>query len=198
MSQGQSLSRGRFAADVALAVVLTLFILGATGRTPPDAGEKSLDWLAYTCIVVAGGSLALRRRVPLAVVTAVTGALLVYTASDYVGGTVYVTGLVALYSLATQRPRRLAFAIAALLAFSLLIVAVAVDRWESLIHLLLLGYSAAAVFLGTRCAAAVSISPALWSGPVISRRRGKRRPVDASPRSGCGSRRISTTASPIP
>jgi signal transduction histidine kinase len=148
MSEGQSLSRRRFAADAALAVALTLFILGTTGRIPPEAGEKSLDWLAYACIVVAGGSLAFRRRGPLAVVTAVMGALLVYTASDYVGGTVYVTALVAIYSLATQRPRRLAFAMAALLALSLLLVAVAVDRWESLIHLLFVGYSAAAVFLG--------------------------------------------------
>jgi signal transduction histidine kinase len=154
MSQGQSLSRERFAADVALAVALTLFILGATSRIPPDAGDKSLDWLAYACIVVAGGSLAFRRRGPLAVVTAVTGALLVYTASDYVGGSVppwtgfYVTAPVALYSLATQRPRRLAFAMAALLALSLLFVAVAAGRWEWLTYSLFVGWSAAAVFLG--------------------------------------------------
>jgi signal transduction histidine kinase len=148
MSQVQSLSRGRFGADVALAAVLTLFILGSTSRFPPEAGREPLDWLAYACIVVAGGSLAFRRRRPLAVVAAVTGALLVYTASAYVGGPVYVTALVALYSLAAQRPRRFAFAMAALVALSLLLVAAAVDRWESLIHLLFVGYSAAAVFLG--------------------------------------------------
>lgn len=148
MSQVQGLSRGGVAADAALAAVLTLFILGSTRRIPPEAGREPLDWLAYACIVVAGGSLAFRRRSPLAVVAAVTAALLVYSASAYVGGPVYFTALVALYSLAAQRPRRFAFATAALVALLLLLVAVGTDLWERLIHLLFVGWSAAAVFLG--------------------------------------------------
>lgn len=148
MLQVRSLSRGRLAVDVALGVALTLFIFGATSQIRPEAGEESLDGLAYACIVVAGGSLAFRRKWPLSVLAAVAGALLVYLASGYVGGPVYVTALVALYSLAARGPRRFAFAMAALVALLLLLVALATGRWEWLIHLLFVGWSAAAVFLG--------------------------------------------------
>ena len=131
-----------------LAAVATVSILGATGQIAPTGDELSLDPLGYVCVVVAGGSLALRRRWPLVVVGAVTAALVVYLARGYPGGPVFVTSLVALYSLAVQRTRRFAFAVAASVAIVTIAVGMVAGSGGGLIHLVFAGWAAAAVFLG--------------------------------------------------
>ena len=116
-------------ADVALAVVLTASILAATSRLEPSGGERLVDGLGYGAVVVAGGALALRRRAPLTV-------------------TAVVTAFVALYTVASTRSRRQAFAVAAVAAAVLVGVGLVAHRGEGLIHLVFAGWAAASVFLG--------------------------------------------------
>lgn len=136
-------------ADLALAVVATVLVLGITGQIAPAGDERSLDALGYATMLVAGGALAFRRRWPVAVVGVVAGALVVYLGGGYVGGPVFATLFVALYSLAVQRPRRLGFPVAASVAVVLLVVGTVAGTGPGLLlHLVFVGWAAAAAFLG--------------------------------------------------
>ncbi len=138
----------RLVVDVVLAVLLTASIVAASSKIEPDGGERALDTLAYGLIVVGGGSLALRRRSPLTSVVVVGGALGVYAARDYVGGPIFVTAWLALYSLASAGNRRRSYGAAVGLAGSLIGVGVVGDTGSPLIHIVFVGWSAAAVLLG--------------------------------------------------
>jgi hypothetical protein len=100
---------GDQASDLAMGVLSAAAIVVATHRIEPSGGDRVLDALAYGCMVVAGASLAGRRRWPLAVVVVVSVASAVYLGRGYVGGPVFLTLFVSFYSLATGRGRRLAF-----------------------------------------------------------------------------------------
>jgi len=134
--------------DVALAVLLTASIVAASSQIEAEGSERALDAIAYGVIIVAGGSLALRRRSPLASVVIVGAALSVYLARDYTGGPIFVTAWLALYSLASAGNRRRAYAAAVGLAGTLILVGVVGDTGSPLIHLVFVGWSAAAVLLG--------------------------------------------------
>jgi signal transduction histidine kinase len=145
----RTLGRAQRVADPALAVVATVSILAITGQIAPTGGERGLDALGYATILAAGGALAFRHWWPVAVVGVVTGALAVYLGGRYVGGPVFATLFVALYSLAVQRRRRLALPMATLVAVLLLIVGTVADAGPGLLlHLVFVGWTAAAVFLG--------------------------------------------------
>lgn len=135
--------------DLALAAGVVAFVVGVTAQIEPSDGERGLDGLAYACMVAAGGALAGRRRWPLAVVAVVTGALAVYAGRGYLGGPVFVTLFMALYSLAAGRDRRLAFGAAAATAGVLVVVGELVGTGPGLVHLVFVGWAAAAVFLGS-------------------------------------------------
>lgn len=135
-------------ADVAVSVLLTIFIVAATSQIEPESGERAIDALAYGVIVLAGGSLTVRRRAPLVAVVAVGAALGVYLARDYVGGPIFGTAWLALYSLAAAGNRRRAFTAAATLAGSLIVVGLVGDTGSPLIHVVFVGWAAAAVLLG--------------------------------------------------
>ncbi|HEX2063457.1 MAG TPA: histidine kinase [Acidimicrobiales bacterium] len=139
---------GSAMADLALAAVLTASILAITSRLEPEAGERVVDGAGYGAVAVAGAVLVLRRRAPLAVTAVVTGALLFYVVRDYTGGPVFVTAFVALYTVASTRPRRQAFAVAAAAAAVLVGVGLVAHEGEGLVHLVFVGWTAAAVFLG--------------------------------------------------
>ena len=134
--------------DLALALLVTGSIAAVSGRIKPTGGDLPLDALAYGVIAVAGGSLAFRRRSPLGVVMVVTAALCVYLARGYVGGPVFVTALLALYSLATTGDRRRAVAAAAGTSALLVVVGVVAGTGSPLIHLVFVGWAASAVLLG--------------------------------------------------
>jgi signal transduction histidine kinase len=123
-------------------------VVATTSQIEPSGSERSLDALAYVCMVVAGGALAGRRRWPLPVVAVVTAALAVYLARDYPGGPVFVTLYVALYALATGRGRRTAFPVTAAAAGGLVVVGEVAGTGPGLMHLVFVGWAAAAVFLG--------------------------------------------------
>jgi len=134
--------------DIAVAVLLAVSVLLATAQIEPSAGDRSLDVLGYGVVVIACGALAARRRRPLAVVIVVTAALCIYLLRNYDGGPIFVTAWVALYSLASTGDRRRAFA-AAIASSALLIgIGLVADTGPGLIHLVFVGWAAAAVFLG--------------------------------------------------
>lgn len=135
-------------ADIALGLLAVVWIVAVTAQIEPSEGDRSLDALAYASMVVAGGALAARRRWPLAVVATVTTALAVYAGRSYPGGPVFVTLFVALYSVATSRDRRTAFGAAALAAGGLVVVSEVTGSGPGLVHLVFVGWAAAAVFLG--------------------------------------------------
>jgi signal transduction histidine kinase len=135
-------------ADVAVGVLAAASAVAITSQIEPDSGDRALDGLAYASMVVAGGALAGRRRWPLPVVAVVTAALAVYLGRGYPGGPVFVTLFVALYALAAGRGRRVAFPVAAISALGLVVVGEVAGTGPGAMHLIFVGWTAAAVFLG--------------------------------------------------
>jgi signal transduction histidine kinase len=135
--------------DVALAAIVVAFITAVGSHVNTTSADRELDALGYACMVVAGASLALRRRLPLTTVGIVTAALLTYMIVGYPGGPVYATLYFSLFSLAMIRERTLAFAAAAVSSGALLVVGVAVhEGTERLVHVVFVAWAAAAVLLG--------------------------------------------------
>ena len=135
-------------ADLLVAGLAAISVVATTSQIEPSGGDRPLDGLAYACMVVAGGALAGRRRWPLPVVGLVTAALAVYLARGYPGGPVFVTLYVALYAVATGLGRRVAFPAAAASAGGLVVVGEVAGTGPGAMHLVFVGWAAAAVFLG--------------------------------------------------
>ncbi|GAB3279031.1 sensor histidine kinase [Parasphingorhabdus pacifica] len=92
--------------DVALAIVLGTAILlitpfAARGEVPPHTAP---DWISTTLIVIAAASLVPRRFWPLVTLAGSVGSLAVYLALQYPPGPVFLTGVVAIYSVACMLP----------------------------------------------------------------------------------------------
>lgn len=136
------------AADALSAAVVVPWLVFVATQIEPGADNRAVDALGWACIVVAGGALALRRRQPLAVVVVVTAALAVHLGRGYPGGPVYLTLFVAIHSVAGAVDRRVAFAIAAVASSVLVVTGVVTHRGPGLAHLVFVGWTAAAVFLG--------------------------------------------------
>jgi signal transduction histidine kinase len=137
--------------DTLLAVAFVGFVISVTAtQIEPADSERPLDALAYALMVVAGGALALRRRFPVAVLAAVTIALVVYGARDYPGGPVYVAVYAAIYTVASMMERRRSFplAVAAMVALSIPGFFGGAGSDLGWIHLAYVGFAAAAVFAG--------------------------------------------------
>lgn len=140
--------RSPLIADGALAALLIATLVPIMSQFDPEDGDRGLDWLGYALIVLAAGVLAARRVAPLAVVAAVTVALCVYAGRDYVGGPVYLTDLVALYSLAATGNRRFAYTTALASSGALVLVGMTIGNSDAVFHPLFAGWAAASVFLG--------------------------------------------------
>jgi signal transduction histidine kinase len=135
--------------DVALATGAAIFVVSVTLGIESE-GERGVDALAVVVMLTASLSLAARQRAPRAVLAAVTAALVVYTVREYVGGPVYLTLAVALYSLASTRDRRdvlvpAATAVAVLVVAGLVTSAASEWTWHVVVFP---PWAAAAVFLG--------------------------------------------------
>jgi signal transduction histidine kinase len=129
-------------------VLATAFLVLATSHIAATGDERSLDVFAYALLVVAGGSVAVCRHWPKAVLGVVTAVLGLYILGRYPGGPIYVVGWVALFSLSWRTDRRTGLIGAALLCGVLSITSLVVAGGAPLLHLVFLGWSAAAVFLG--------------------------------------------------
>ncbi len=131
--------------DVLLPIPIIAVGMVGTSHISAESSERPVDALTYIVVGMAGGSLLARRRWPLATLLVVAAALAVYTAREYPGGPVYLTGPVALYSFATANERRVAYVAAG--AMTAMLMAVRLVTRPSLggDDLLLLAWAAAAV-----------------------------------------------------
>jgi signal transduction histidine kinase len=146
-----SSSRRSYALDALVALALTGGILAVTAKIASDQHDgRGLDVLGYAAIVVAGGALAWRRRWPVAVVAAVTLALVVYSVRDYPGGPVFVTSWVAIYTVATTSERRRSVPLAVAATVAIFVPGRLGGTGSELgaMHLLFASWAAVAVFLG--------------------------------------------------
>jgi signal transduction histidine kinase len=137
-----------WAPDLLGAALVTAFLILVSGRIEPGVDERALDPFGYALLVVAGGALALCRRRPGVVVGVITVVLGSYIVRRYGGGPVFLTGWVALFSLSWRTNRRRALVGAAALCGVLSAVSAVVEGNAPLLHLVFVGWSAAAVFLG--------------------------------------------------
>ena len=134
--------------DVARSLLVITFLVLVTRHIEPGTDDRSLDALGYALVVLAGGSLAVVRRWPWITFGIVTAVLATYIGREYAGGPVFGTGWIALFSLGYFARRRDAFLAAAVMSATLVLASVMVGRSEPLLHLVVVGWSAAAVFLG--------------------------------------------------
>jgi signal transduction histidine kinase len=143
-------ARQTWVVDGALAVLFTLAVLGISHRLGPDEHGRALDTLGYACIVVAGGSLTFRRRLPLTVLGVSSLAMVVYAARSYPGGPVYVAPVIAMYTLATLTPRRVwvPSVLVSVGAISIVGAIWANDTGTSWFHLVYFTWGIAAGFVG--------------------------------------------------
>ncbi len=86
------------------ALVLVAGLVSLTADPTPDHPTPT-DALAVVLVVVGFGAIALRRRLPVAVLGVVTLATIVYVVRDYPDNGLPVMALVALYTVASLRPR---------------------------------------------------------------------------------------------
>jgi signal transduction histidine kinase len=138
----------RWTLDVVAGGLATAFLVLTTSHFTITGDEVPLDAFAYVLLVVAGVSVGTCRHWPkltLAVVTVVLGS---YIVGRYPGGPIYVVGWVALFCLSWRTDRRTGLLGAALLCVVLSVTSVLVRGDAPLLHLVFLGWSAAAVFLG--------------------------------------------------
>ncbi|MGH2653122.1 MAG: sensor histidine kinase [Actinomycetota bacterium] len=102
---------GVFAAALAVVLTAVTYLASANqhGRRPFDAGTAIL-------VIAAAGTVALRRRYPVAVMVTVFGAILAYFALGYANGPIWIALIIA-YFTAVARGHRLAAAITAAAGF---------------------------------------------------------------------------------
>ena len=113
-SQRGAASGTSLIADAALAAGLAAVLtVGTYAASRHQAAHRPFDAGTIALVVVAAGTLALRRRHPVAVLTLVFGITLVYNVFGYASGPIWLT-LVIAYVTAVAGGHRLAAAIAAL------------------------------------------------------------------------------------
>ena len=138
--------------DAVLGVVAAAAVIAITRQIEPTGSERELDALAYVAMAAAGLALAVRRRYPRAILAVITVALIVFTRRLYLGGPIYLTMAVALYTLSVQaRTRReavvpAATAVAAMTLGGIVGVGGSIEwTWHAAVFP---GWAAAALFLG--------------------------------------------------
>src|SRR5688572_12251072 len=150
--------------DGVIAVLIGVAIAGVTYKIGPEQPERTLpDALAYVSIGVASVGLAVRRRWPMAGLAVVAAGVAVYAMREYAGGPIYLTPLLAMYSVAAAYERRKALAAIATVSGGLIVLAALIDiNAEGLVWALIqVGWSAAAFLLGQAQRARVEQQAAL-------------------------------------
>jgi signal transduction histidine kinase len=137
--------------DVALGASLAAALVAITRGIDAAEGERLLDAVAYACLVVAGASLAVRRRFPAVALLLASAAVGLYAARSYPGGPIFVMPLLAVYSVAGLWPRRRSVPLVAGATLTVLLPALVFDRStddSGLIALVYVGWVAVALLLG--------------------------------------------------
>src|SRR5215217_54637 len=138
-----------FDAAVGASVAAALVVITSQIEVADD--ERGLDAVAYASLVVAGSSLALRRRLPAGALMMASAAVGVYAARDYPGGPIWVIPLLAVYSVAGCRPPRRTVPVVALALLTVLVPGLVFHGsggGPGLIALVYVGWAAAALLLG--------------------------------------------------
>src|SRR6266545_4007565 len=118
-SQRGSAPRRSLIADGILGAALAAFVtVGTYFASQHQPTRRPFDAWTIVLIGVAAGALALRRRHPVAVMTAVFGATLLYFILGYANGPIWLTLIVA-YFTAIVRGNRLAAAVTAVAGFGI-------------------------------------------------------------------------------
>jgi signal transduction histidine kinase len=137
--------------DAAVGASVAAGLVVITSQIDVAEDERGLDAVAYACLVVAGTSLAFRRRLPGGALMMASAAVGVYAARDYAGGPIWVMPLVAVYSLACCWPRRSTVPVVAVALLTVLVPGLVFHRsggGPGLIALVYVGWAAAALLLG--------------------------------------------------
>ena len=92
--------------DSVFAALVLVAGLVSLSADPTADHPTPTDVLAIVLVVVGFGALALRRRYPVTVLVVVTVATIVYVVRDYPDNGLPVMALIALYTVASLRPRR--------------------------------------------------------------------------------------------
>jgi signal transduction histidine kinase len=138
-----------FDAAVGASVAAALVVI--TRGIDAAEGERLLDAVAYACLVVAGASLAGRRRFPAVGLMLASAAVGVYAARSYPGGPIFVTPFVGVYSVAGIWPRRRSFPLVAVATLSVLVPALVFNQStddSGLIALVYVGWVGVALLVG--------------------------------------------------
>src|SRR5256885_11546859 len=106
-------------ADGALAAVLAVVLaVGTYFAAWHQHGHRAVDAGAIALVIVSAGTLALRRRYPVAVLALVFGTTLIYFVLGYASGPIWLALIVAYYT-ATACGHRLAAVVAAVAGVAL-------------------------------------------------------------------------------
>ncbi len=137
-----------FSVAAVVLLAITLQIDPAAGFPADETGAKALDTWGVGIVLLASAGVGLLRRWPLPGLAVITLALVLYTAGGYLGGPVYVTAGVGLYRVASTSSRRVAWTAAVVLISAVVGARLILGQFELDIHLLFIGWTFAAVFLG--------------------------------------------------
>jgi signal transduction histidine kinase len=113
--------RHPFVVDIGVALVLTVLHLAtlAAWETGGSTGYRPMDVFAYSLAVLTTGSVAARRRFPLAVLVVIVASVFVLAARDYPWGNTILPTSLAIYTVGAYCERRRVWAAAALLVVGL-------------------------------------------------------------------------------
>jgi signal transduction histidine kinase len=137
--------------DAVLAASVAAALVVITRGIDAAEDERLLDPVAYTSLVVAGASLAVRRRLPAVALMLASAAVGVYAARSYPGGPIFVIPLVGVYSVAELWPRRRSVPLVVAATLTVLVPALVFDdstEGSGVIALVYVGWVAVALLLG--------------------------------------------------
>jgi signal transduction histidine kinase len=137
--------------DAVLGVAVAAALVVITRQIDVAEDERLLDAVGYACLLVAGASLTVRRRLPALALMLASAAVGVYAARSYPGGPIFVTPLVGVYSVAGLWPRRRSVPLVAAATLAVLLPALVFDHStedSGLIALVYVGWVAVALLLG--------------------------------------------------
>ena len=147
----RALLRRQTVQDALISIVYTVSVVAITVRLD-HGGEpgRSLDVLAYVCMIGVGVALAFRRRWPTGTLYAILALTLVYVIRDYTGGPFFLAVFIAIATVASVMPTREALPRVAIAFVALALSGFFVDSADESgwVHLLYLSWSVVAFLAG--------------------------------------------------
>lgn len=153
MTQATISMRAPRRVDVVEVLLIVALVIIGTSQIEAEPGERSTDWLAFVCGIVAAASLVWWRRWAVVVAAVVSIAISVYLSRSYPAGPAVLPGPLSMLALGYVAPRKTAWiGVGGLLVATGIGQAIA-DQSVWLHLLVFLGWAAAAVLAGQALAA---------------------------------------------